>query len=167
MQENELRKYARKLLDKLDVPQNLKGYDYIVEGICYLQNHKEGHVKVGDIYNYISDNTDDTYMRVERAVRSAKLHINNELIKTYSNERFIYFLYNQILVAESISDNIIKIDTIEESRYKLNGTITFNSNIGSIELNPRVALDIAYTLFDWAGLSYEEVDKIQEKLEEK
>lgn len=61
----------------------------------------------------------------------------------------------------------MQINSIENSRYKLNGTITFNSNIGNIELNPRVALDIAYTLFDWAGLSYEEVDKIQEKLEER
>lgn len=60
----------------------------------------------------------------------------------------------------------MQINSIENSRYKLNGTITFNSNVGNIELNPKVALDIAYTLFDWAGLSYDEVNKIQEKLEE-
>lgn len=163
MQEFEFKKTIRKLLDSLDMPQNLKGYNYIVEGICYLKTNKEGHVKVGDIYNYISNNTDDTYTRIERAIRNAKLHINNELIKRYSNERFIYFLFNQILIAE----NITKIESIEDSRYKLNGTITFNSNIGNVELNSKVALDIAYALFDWAGKDYSELDEIQEKLEEK
>lgn len=163
----ELRNNIRKLLDNLDMPQNLKGYNYIVEAICYLKTNKEGHVRVGDIYSYITENTDDTYNRIERAVRHAKIRINNENLKTYSNERFIYFLYNQILAIESNSNNIIKIDSIEESRYKLNGTIAFNSNIGNVELNPKVALDITYALFDWAGLSYDEVDKIQDKLEEK
>jgi len=53
----------------------------------------------------------------------------------------------------------MKINSIRNARYSTTGRLYFDSNVGN-------ALDIAYILFDYMGMSYSELDKISEILEE-
>ena len=57
----------------------------------------------------------------------------------------------------------MKIKNIEDGKYDLNGNLYFNDD--SIKINVKDALKIAYTLFDWAGMSYTQLDEINEKVE--
>lgn len=59
-----------------------------------------------------------------------------------------------------------QIKNIKHGRYTVKGEFTFNSNIGLIKINSGDALEIAYTLFDYACKSYDILDEISNKLEE-
>lgn len=61
----------------------------------------------------------------------------------------------------------MEIKNITDSKYTLDGKFTFTSNTGKIKMNAVDALEIAYALFDWAGMSYTILDEINEKLEER
>jgi len=60
----------------------------------------------------------------------------------------------------------MKINSIRNARYSTTGRLYFDSNVGNIEMEAMDALDIAYILFDYMGMSYSELDKISEILEE-
>lgn len=57
------------------------------------------------------------------------------------------------------------IKDIKNSVYTLDGKFYFDSNVGNIEMNAADALEIAYVLFDWAGMSYDKLDEINEIVE--
>ena len=60
----------------------------------------------------------------------------------------------------------MKIENIKDSEYTLKGDFTFTTREGEvIEANAQDALEIAYALFDWAGMSYAILDEINEKVE--
>lgn len=60
----------------------------------------------------------------------------------------------------------MQIKDIKNCRYRLSdGKFSFDSNVGNIEMNAADALEIAYTLFDYAGMSYEKLDEISEIVE--
>lgn len=59
----------------------------------------------------------------------------------------------------------MQIKDIKNSVYTLDGKFSFDSNVGNIEINAVDALEIAYTLFDYAGMSYEKLDEISEIVE--
>lgn len=59
----------------------------------------------------------------------------------------------------------MQIKNIEDGEYTSSGKFTFYSNVGEIEMNAIDALEIAYILFDYVGMSYDELDNISEILE--
>ncbi len=60
----------------------------------------------------------------------------------------------------------MKIENIKDSEYTSRGDFTFTTKQGEvIEANTQDVLEIAYALFDWAGMSYEVLDEINEKVE--
>lgn len=59
----------------------------------------------------------------------------------------------------------MKIENIANSTYTLDGKFTFTSNTEEIKMNAVDALEIAYALFDWAGMSFTTLDEINEKVE--
>lgn len=51
-------------------------------------------------------------------------------------------------------------------RYDLKGNLEFlDENDNVIKINSIDALEIAYTLFDWAGMPYTILDEINEKVD--
>lgn len=60
----------------------------------------------------------------------------------------------------------MEIKNITDNTYTLDGKFTFTSNTGEVQMNAADALEIAYALFDWAGMSYTTLDEINEKVEE-
>lgn len=60
----------------------------------------------------------------------------------------------------------MKIENIKDSEYTSKGIFTFTTKEGEvIEANAEVVLEIAYALFDFAGMSYTVLDEINEKME--
>lgn len=56
--------------------------------------------------------------------------------------------------------------TITETKYNaITGNISCKTDTGYLEINAKNALEIAYALFDWAGLDYEILDKLSQKVE--
>lgn len=60
----------------------------------------------------------------------------------------------------------MNIKDIEDGEYTLDGRFTFSSNLGEIKINAVEVLEMAYTLFDWAGMDYSVLDEINEKVED-
>ena len=61
----------------------------------------------------------------------------------------------------------MKIENIKDGEYTSKGNFTFMTKKGEeIEMNVLDALEIAYALFDWAGMSYATLDEINEKVED-
>lgn len=60
----------------------------------------------------------------------------------------------------------MKIKNIKDSEYTSKGDFTFTTKEGEkIETTAVDVLEIAYALFDWAGMSYTALDEINEKVE--
>lgn len=60
----------------------------------------------------------------------------------------------------------MEIKNIEDGEYTSKGEFTFTTKEGNeIEMKAVDALEIAYTLFDWANMPYELLDEINEKVE--
>ena len=59
----------------------------------------------------------------------------------------------------------MNIKDIKDGKYTLDGRLTFNSNFGEIKINAVEVLEMAYALFDWAGMDYSVLDEINEKVE--
>lgn len=59
----------------------------------------------------------------------------------------------------------MQIKDIKNATYTLDGKFSFDSNVGNIEINAIDALEIAYTLFDYANMDYTILDEINEILE--
>lgn len=59
----------------------------------------------------------------------------------------------------------MKINNIQNGEYTANGKFYFDSNIGNIETDAVEVLEMAYTLFDWAGMDFSVLDEINEKVE--
>ena len=59
----------------------------------------------------------------------------------------------------------MKIKNIENGEYDLKGNLSFDTDNGKIEMTAVDALEIAYALFDWAGMGYTVLDAINEKVE--
>lgn len=59
----------------------------------------------------------------------------------------------------------MKIENIKDSEYTLKGIFTFTTTDGEVlEVKAQDALEIAYALFDWAGMSYAILDEINERV---
>ena len=54
---------------------------------------------------------------------------------------------------------------IKDGRYNLHGRLIFNTDKGELTLTPQDAIEIAYTLFDWANMDYAPIQDIEEKIE--
>lgn len=59
----------------------------------------------------------------------------------------------------------MQIKNVENGEYDVKGNFTFDIESGNIEIKAVDALEIAYALFDWAGMPYELLDEINEKVE--
>lgn len=61
-----------KYFRQIGIPANLKGYNYVRQAIFLVIKDKEDSDKITkDIYPKIAENSNDTYDRVERAIRHA------------------------------------------------------------------------------------------------
>lgn len=60
----------------------------------------------------------------------------------------------------------MEIENIENGEYDVNGNFVFTTNQGELKLKAVDALEIAYTLFDWAKMPYDILDELQEKMED-
>lgn len=54
---------------------------------------------------------------------------------------------------------------VKNGRYTLHGRLIFDTVNGELTLNPDDAIEIATTLFDWAGMPYDQIEQIQDKIE--
>lgn len=54
---------------------------------------------------------------------------------------------------------------VKNGRYNLHGRLTFDTVNGDLVLTPQDAIEIAYTLFDWASMPYTPIEQIEEKIE--
>ncbi len=52
---------------------------------------------------------------------------------------------------------------IKDGKYKLNGTFIFKTDKGYLTLTAEDAIEIAYTLFDWAGMDYSAIENIEDR----
>ena len=53
---------------------------------------------------------------------------------------------------------------LKDGRYNLHGRLIFDTIDGNT-LTPQDALEVAYTLFKWAGQPYDPVEKIEEQID--
>ena len=60
----------------------------------------------------------------------------------------------------------MKVKKVENGEYDLKGNLSFDTEDGTLEIKAVDALEIAYALFDWAGISYSILDEINEKVED-
>lgn len=58
-----------------------------------------------------------------------------------------------------------ELTNIKNGRYNMRGDLFFNTDQGDYTISQKDALEIAYTLFDSAGFSYAELEKLEEKIE--
>lgn len=54
---------------------------------------------------------------------------------------------------------------VKNGSYNLHGRLHFDTEHGKMTLTPQDALEIAYTLFDWAGQPYTPIEKIEELID--
>lgn len=54
---------------------------------------------------------------------------------------------------------------VKNGRYTLHGRLIFDTVNGELALTPQDAIEIATTLFDWAGQSYDPIEQIEDKIE--
>lgn len=59
---------VKELFKKLGIRPNVKGYYYLIEAILLIAESDE-LLKMGDVYQALAFKHDDTYERVERAMR--------------------------------------------------------------------------------------------------
>jgi len=58
-----------------------------------------------------------------------------------------------------------EIRNIKSGNYDLKGNLEFETEDGTLKVRAVDALEIAYALFDWAGMPYTILDEINEKVE--
>lgn len=51
--------------------------------------------------------------------------------------------------------------------YSLWGRFEFETEDGNVRMDAKSALEIAYTLFDWAGQPYDILEEIEQEMEDK
>ena len=90
-----MRKKIQDTLLELGVTPNLKGFNYICDAVEMI--NKEGRIKVTYIYDKIARDNNENMMRVERAIRHAISHVNEETWKSIGgaglkNSEFLYTL---------------------------------------------------------------------------
>ena len=90
-----MRKKIQDTLLELGVTPNLKGFNYICDAVEMI--NKEGRIKVTYIYDKIARDNNEKTMRVERAIRHAISHVNEETWKSIGgaglkNSEFLYTL---------------------------------------------------------------------------
>lgn len=54
---------------------------------------------------------------------------------------------------------------VKNGRHTLHGRLIFDTVNGELTLTPQDAIEIATTLFDWAGMPYNQIEQIQDKIE--
>ena len=54
---------------------------------------------------------------------------------------------------------------VKNGRYTLHGRLIFDTVNGELTLTPQDAIEIATTLFDWAGMPYTAIEEIEDKIE--
>ena len=54
---------------------------------------------------------------------------------------------------------------VTNGRYTLHGRLIFDTVNGELTLTPQDAIEIATTLFDWAGQSYDPIEQIEDKID--
>lgn len=54
---------------------------------------------------------------------------------------------------------------VKDGKYTLHGRLIFKTNQGDLTLTPQDAIEIAYTLFDWAGMPYDQIEQIEDRIE--
>lgn len=60
----------------------------------------------------------------------------------------------------------VEIKNVDDVEYTVRGEISFNADGLEVNMNAKDALEIAYALFDWAGMDYTILDEINEKVED-
>ena len=98
-----MRKKIQDTLLELGVTPNLKGFNYICDAVEMI--NKEGRIKVTYIYDKIARDNNEKTMRVERAIRHAISHVNEETWKSIGgaglkNSEFLYTL--ELITREEI-----------------------------------------------------------------
>lgn len=58
-----------------------------------------------------------------------------------------------------------EIKNVKEGKYDIKGNFEFETEDGTLKVKAVDALEIAYTLFDWAGMPYTILDEINEKVD--
>ena len=59
----------------------------------------------------------------------------------------------------------MEIRNISNGEYGVGDKLFFDTEDGKLEMKAVDALEIAYTLFDWAGFDYRILDALNEKVE--
>ena len=91
-----MKKKIQDTLLELGVTPNLKGFNYICDAVEMI--NKEGRIKVTYIYNKIARDNNEKMMCVERTIRHAISHVNEETWKSIGggtglkNSEFLYTL---------------------------------------------------------------------------
>jgi len=62
---------------------------------------------------------------------------------------------------------IIKFSKIWNGKYQLSGNMTFETNLGFMQLTPEQGLEIAFTLFDDYGMDYDILYELEDKIKKK
>ena len=60
----------------------------------------------------------------------------------------------------------MEIKNVKDGKYDLNGNFEFETEDGTLKVKATDALEIAYSLFDWAGLPYTLLDELNERMED-
>lgn len=58
-----------------------------------------------------------------------------------------------------------ELSNIQNCKYDLNGNLFFEANGKQYKISQKDALELAYTLFDSVGHSYDELYKLEEEME--
>lgn len=57
-----------------------------------------------------------------------------------------------------------EIKNIRDGKYDLRGNLEFEEEDGTLKIKAVDALEIAYALFDWAGMPYTILDELNERI---
>jgi len=61
----------------------------------------------------------------------------------------------------------MQVNGIKKGKYTLGGKLEFETDSSNIEMDVKGALEIAYTLFDWAGFDYTVLEHLEDYIEKK
>ena len=107
VQDDELIFKISNVLNQLNMPVYMKGYDYLVEGIKYVIRNKSNKISITkELLPYLSNKFEETSINIEKCNRIAVKHIvnnrNDEYNKLFGNnivtvKNFIVLMSNYIV----------------------------------------------------------------------
>ena len=139
-------------------------YNKVYKHTCNLITKKvKGH------YIYINKDLNEVYIDNVKVATYEELNQITFMVKGYKqiidcNSKGTIYSMDIEMPAHKEVQIMEEIRNIHHCKYDLQGNLYFEANGKQYKIACKEALEIAYTLFDSVGYSYDELDEISEEL---